>query len=211
MVYSVLRPELLTITDGQTQETHFGGNQAWYSKERSRRAGCGPTCAANIMAYLALTRIELKCLYEYEKMDLVDFSLHMEELYRFVTPRTGGLNRVEYFSEGVEDFSASRGILLKPQVFEVFGNMSKGRRSAAEFIEFAKEGLSSDCPLGFLVLTRGREKKLQGWHWVTITSLELTDGRTIATASDEGISRSFDLKLWYISTRMRGGLVYFTY
>ncbi len=211
MVYSVLRPELLTITDEQEHKTFFGGNQAWYSKERSRRAGCGPTCAANILAYLALTRAELKRLYDYEKMDLVDFSLHMEEVYRFVTPRTGGLNRVEYFSEGVEDFSASRGICLKPQVLEVSGNMAKERRSVSEFIEFAKEGLSSDCPLGFLVLTRGREKNLQGWHWITITSLDLDDGKAIATASDEGISRSFDLKLWYISTRMRGGLVYFTY
>jgi len=210
MVYSILHPELLTITDEQANKSYFGGAQEWYSIERSRRAGCGPTCAANLLAYLAQTRPELRALYDYDKMDLVDFSLHMEEVYKFVTPRTGGLNRVEYFSEGVEDFAASRGISLKPQVFSVSGNMTRGRPSASEFVEFAKAGISSDCPLGFLVLTRGREKRLQYWHWITITTIDIEDGCAIATASDEGLSRSFDLRLWYLSTRMRGGLVYFT-
>jgi hypothetical protein len=210
MVFSILHPELLTIKDEQTNKTYFGGAQEWFLAERRRRAGCGPTCAANVLAYLALSRPELRKLYGYDDMSLVDFSLHMEEVYKFVTPRTGGLNRVEFYSEGVEDFAASRGILLKPQVFSSVGNMAKDRPSAAEFIEFAKAGLSTDCPLGFLVLTRGREKNLQGWHWITITSIEIEDGCAIATASDEGLTRRFDLRLWYISTRMRGGLVYFT-
>ncbi len=210
MLFSILHPELLEIKDRHTGAAYFGGAQSWYSKERSRRAGCGSTCAANIMAYLALTRPEMRSLYAYDGMSLEDFTQHMEEVYRYVTPRTGGLNRVEYFSDGAADFAASRGILLKPQVFCVEGNMTRGRAPVSEFIGFAKAGLSSDCPLGFLVLTRGREKKLQGWHWITITQADIEESRVIALASDEGARRSFDLRLWYLSTRMRGGLVYFT-
>ena len=210
MVYSILHPELITITDELTNSAYFGGDKSWYSRERSRRAGCGPTCAANVLSYLAFTRPKLRALYAYDNMNLSDFAMHMEEVYKFVTPRAGGLNRVEFFSDGVADFAASRGILLNPQVFSVSGNMTDGRPPVSEFIEFAKAGLLSDCPLGFLVLTRGREKKLQAWHWITITQADIEGTSAIASASDEGINRSFDLRLWYLSTRMRGGLVYFT-
>ncbi len=209
MLYSISRPELLEITDEHTKDRYFGGSQSWYSRERSRRAGCGPTCAANILSYLAFTRPELRALYAYDSMSLSDFAQHMEEVYRYVTPGMGGLNRVEYLSDGVADFAASRGIMIKPQVFCVQGNMAKERAPVSEFIEFAGAGLSSDCPLGFLVLTRGREKNLQGWHWITVTSADIEGNRAVATASDEGEARSFDLRLWYLSTRMRGGLVYF--
>lgn len=210
MQFSILHPELLTMTDEHTGRSYFGGVQAWYSKERSRRAGCGPTCAANVLSYLAFTRPELRALYAHERINISDFTQHMEEVYRYVTPRTGGLNRVEYFSDGVADFAASRGVLLKPQVFSVSGNMTKERPPVKEFIEFAKAGLESDCPLGFLVLTRGREKNLQGWHWITITKADIDDTTACCSASDEGHERTFDLRLWYLSTRMRGGLVYFT-
>ncbi len=207
---SILHPELMTITEEETRRTTFGGDQDWYSDEWRRRAGCGPTCAANVAAYLALTRPEMRALYAGEGMLKSQFSAHMEEMYKFVTPGNMGLNRVEMFTEGVEGFARSRGVPLRAHVFEVHGNMHKSRPSVSELIEFVRAGLAADCPVAFLNLTRGRVKNLQAWHWITITSADLEEGSLMACASDEGKENCFDLKLWYLSTRMRGGLVYFT-
>jgi hypothetical protein len=210
MKVSIARPDLMIITEEETGHTTFGGNQEWYKDEWHRRAGCGPTCAANVAAYLAQTRPGMRALYAGEGMLKSQFAAHMEEMYKFVTPGNMGLNRVEMFTKGMEDFAGSRGISLKAHVFEVHGNMSRNRPPVSDLIEFIRTGLAADCPIAFLNLTKGRVKNLQGWHWITITSAEFEDGGLMACASDEGSEIRFDLKLWYLSTRMRGGLVYFT-
>jgi hypothetical protein len=210
MIVSVLRPEVLTIAEETSQRTNFGGDQEWYADEWHRRAGCGPTCAANVTAYLALTRPELRALYAGEDMRKSLFSAHMEEIYKFVTPGNMGLNRVEMYTRGVADFAVSRGLSLQAHVFEVHGNMCKDRLPVSELAEFVRAGLASDCPVAFLNLTKGRVKNIQGWHWITITSADISDTSLTAYASDEGKKICFDLRLWYLSTRMRGGLIYFT-
>ena len=210
MTYSILKPELLTITDELTGKTYWGGFQEWYANEWHRMAGCGPTAASNLMAYLAHTQPELKALYGYDSMTLKDFSAHMESLYQFVTPGNMGLNRVEMFTEGIDGFTKGRGLHLVPHVFEVTGNLNRNRPSVSELAAFVKAGLLSDCPLAFLNLTKGRVKNIQGWHWITITKAEVDDNTVMVCASDEGNEICFDLKLWYLSTRMRGGLVYYT-
>jgi len=210
MIVSVLHPEVLTIMEEESQHTTFGGDQEWYRDEWHRRAGCGPTSAANVTAYLALTRPELRGLYAGEDMRKGPFSAHMEDVFQFVTPGNMGLNRVEMYTRGVEEFARSRGISLKAHAFEVCGNMCKDRQTAREMAEFVREGLASDCPVAFLNLTKGRVRNLQSWHWITITSADIGETSLTACASDEGNERCFDLRLWYLSTRMRGGLVYFT-
>lgn len=211
MIFSILHPEILTIADGESQRTSFGGDQEWYADEWHRRAGCGPTCAANVTAYLALTRPELRALYAGEDMRKSMFSAHMEEMYKFVTPGNMGLNRVEMYTRGMMNFAESRELSLQAHVFEVHGNMHRDRPPVSELAEFVRAGLASDCPIAFLNLTKGRVKNIQGWHWITITSADLSDTHLSACASDEGKQICFDLRLWYLSTRMRGGLIYFTH
>lgn len=210
MTDSILQPELLNIIDEQAGKVYFGGFQEWYENEWHRMAGCGPTCAANLMAYLAWTRPGLKALYGYDTMALPYFKRHMEEIYEYVIPGNMGLNRVEMFTDGIEGYTKSRGVTLIPHVFEVSGNLLKERRPSEELASFVKAGLHADCPLAFLNLTKGRVKNIQGWHWITITKADVEGGKVMACASDEGKEICFDLTLWYLSTRMRGGLVYFT-
>lgn len=208
MNFALARPELFDITDESSMKPSFGGNQAWYSTEWRKRAGCGPTSAANILAYLALTRPELRALYGYKTLNRTDFTLYMEELYGFVTPGNMGLNRTEMFTDGVINFARSQGIVLTPHVFGVVSNMLRSRAPVAALAEFVKAGLEADCPLGFLNLTKGRVKNLQSWHWITITAAQIEGNTIIADASDEGMHRRFDLSMWYLSTRLPGGLVY---
>jgi hypothetical protein len=210
MIVTVSRPEVLNIPDVESESVYFGGDQEWYLDEWHRRAGCGPTCAANLTAYLAITRPALRGLYAGEDTRRDRFSAHMEEVYKFVTPGSMGLNRVEMYEGGVVDFAARRGISLAPHVFEVHGYMSRNRAPVSALSDFVRAGLESDCPVAFLNLTKGRVKNIQGWHWITITGAEIDEGSLVACASDEGKEIRFDLRLWYLSTRMRGGLVYFT-
>ncbi len=210
MKISVSKPEALWIQAGEAGEGYFGGDQEWYPERMQRLAGCGPTCAANLAAYLAMTRPALRALYGGEAMRLPLFCAHMVELYRFVTPGNMGLNRLEMYTQGMAEYTASKGIALKAHTFDVCGNMARTRPSADEMAAFVRSGLESDCPIAFLNLTRGRVSNIQPWHWITLTAAEIDDGLLLAEASDEGKKIYFDLRLWYLSTRMRGGLAYFT-
>jgi hypothetical protein len=210
MNVSILHSDVLAIREEALRRTSFGGDQKWYADRRRRMSGCGPTCAANLTAYLALTQQALRALYAGEDMCKTQFSAHMEAVYEFVTPRFMGLSRVEMFTGGVESFAASRGLSLKAHVFEARGNTRGDRPPVAELARFVREGLDADCPVAFLNLAKGRVKNIQSWHWITIVGADISDSSLYARASDEGAEICFDLGLWYLSTRLRGGLVYFT-
>ena len=169
-----------------------------------------PTSAAIVLAYLAFTQPEFRPLYEAKLMSRADFTRHIEAVYEYVTPGTMGLNRLDMFSDGVRAFAQSRGLTLTPHTFASAGRLSDRRSHVAELMDFVKAGFAADCPLGFLNLARGRVNNLQNWHWITISCVEMENDSLIAVASDEGRRIRFDLLLWYLSTRMHGGLVYFT-
>ena len=57
--------------------------------------------------------------------------------------------------------------------------------------------------MAFLNLHNGRVKELDYWHWVTITALE----DTTAVILDSGSALRIDLRLWYETTKRRGGYV----
>lgn len=210
MNLSISRPELFDIIDEETADMSFGGNQDWYATEWSRRAGCGPTSAANVLAYLAFTRPALRGLYGYDYINRSAFAQHMDDVYAFVTPGNMGLNRTEMYTDGAISFAHSRGVSLTPHVFGAVSNILRNRPPADALAEFVQAGLNADCPIGFLNLTKGRVRNLQSWHWITITAAQIAGNTLIADSSDEGLPRRFDLRLWYLSTRLPGGLVYFT-
>lgn len=210
MKATILHPEALNIPDTHRKTVYYGGDQEWYREEWPRKAGCGPTSAANITAYLAMTRPAMRPLYSREDTHIENFAEHMEEVFHYITPGHMGLNRLEMYTDGMEQFVGSRGVALQPHVFETVGNMCCERHSVEALGYFLMDGLACDCPIAFLNLTRGRVKNLQGWHWITITGVDMSDGHLYAMASDEGKEITIDLRLWYMTTRMRGGFIYFT-
>ena len=60
-IYSITRPELLTVTQGE--RSWQGADQLWYTDEWQQKAGCGPTAAAVMASYLAQTRRSCAPLY----------------------------------------------------------------------------------------------------------------------------------------------------
>lgn len=78
------------------------------------------------------------------------------------------------------------------------------KRPPYEQVEaFVRRALERDCPVAFLNLHNGRVKELDYWHWVTITALE----DTTAVILDSGSALRIDLRLWYETTKRRGGFV----
>ena len=205
--YSVRRPEVLTVTEAGGK-TYRGANQEWYPTEWQQRAGCGPTTAAMLLAYLAATRPELRELYPSGRMDKESFTAFMEEVWQFVTPGRRGLNSNHLFVSGVTDFARERGIDLPVRELDI-PRLRIARPSYDQCAAFLRTGLNADCPVAFLNFSRGRVANLDSWHWVPILSLEeRSNGQALCVILDGGRERIIDFRLWYQTSRGGGGLVY---
>ncbi|ACL76538.1 DUF4157 domain-containing protein [Ruminiclostridium cellulolyticum] len=98
--------DFLKIFDKGTNTTYYGGDQDWYDRYTQKFGGCGPTAAANILAYMAMTNPELKKLYKYNTntINKKDFSDFMKEVYKYVTPdEVPGIRLVSDFIGDNED------------------------------------------------------------------------------------------------------------
>ena len=86
------------------------------------------------------------------------------------------------------------------------------RPKLSKVIDFLEGALVNDAPIAFLNLCNGEEKNLQRWHWVTIISLEYSEDRksVFIKILDEELIKKIDLTLWYNTTTLGGGFVYFT-
>ncbi len=210
MKYELKNPSFLTISDKTRNKIYYGPDQVWFTDKWRKKAGCGPTSAAFVTAYLAFTRPHLRPLYAPSEMEREEFLHHMNDVYEFVTPGLMGVNKVSIFTKGVNAFASSRNIHLISHKLDI-ERVAFGQREPSKIIaEFVVNGLKSDCPISFLALSNGKESKLQNWHWITITSAEIEDTEVLVHASDEGHEIVFDLQLWYKTTNLSGGLVYFT-
>ena len=198
---AILHPQYLTITV-PGGGTYQGADQEWFPLAWQRRAGCGPTAAAVLTAYLAQSVPGWEALFPEGRMEREAFRAHMCRMWDYVTPGPHGLNRPELFARGLEAYGAARGVPLRTLELELPARRSR-RPGWAEWSGFICAALDRDRPVAFLNLCNGRVKELDRWHWVTITALE---GPT-ATIVESGRAYPIDLARWLATTTKRGGLV----
>ncbi|WP_242623759.1 hypothetical protein [Intestinimonas massiliensis (ex Afouda et al. 2020)] len=198
---SLSQPERLDIT-GPEGEITRGADQDWYPDPWQRRAGCGPTAASVIFAYLARTHAHLAPLCPLDVTGREAFVGLMCRVWDYVTPVSHGLNRPELMADGMAAYGKSVGLDLSPALFAVPAARTK-RPPYEEAAAFVAASLEKDCPVAFLNLHNGLEKRLDWWHWVTITAL---DGDNV-TILDSGAELEISLRLWYETSKKRGGLV----
>lgn len=205
---SIKNINLLKVYDEKSQETYFGGDQEWYSKKWQRLSGCGPTAATNIFHYLSHS----KDISESEKKlnTKESWISLMEELWRYVTPSIRGVHTTKMFYEPLISFAKTKGRNFEHYICEVPKDQSQ-RPHFQEILKFIEQGLSKDAPVAFLNLNNGDVNNLDKWHWVTIISLEYEeeDQSAFLTILDYGKVKKIDLALWYDSTTLGGGFVYF--
>lgn len=207
-VRSIANPDAFTVLNQDTYETHHGCDQEWYSSEWQRLSGCGPTVASNIVYYLTqkgqIPKSERGIVSKSECSKL------MEEVWKHVTPSDDGIPATRLLGEAMLPYIKEKGLDLEYRTM-VIPEEKERRPRLPEVMDFIDTALSEDTPVAFLNLCNGEEKNLEQWHWVTIISMEYSDERKQINIDilDEGIIKKIDLALWYHTTTLGGGFVYF--
>lgn len=197
----IQQPGLLTITS-EDGSIYRGADQDWFPRQIQRWSGCGPTSASLLLCYLAATRPALRGLYPEGAMDLPSYTKFMCGVWDYVTPGHHGLHKPEMYVDGVAAYAAARDLKLTLKALEVPAAKTK-RPAFEDCAAFIRAGLAEDCPAAFLNLSNGKVGDLDAWHWVTIIGM---DG-DMATILDSGREYPIDLRLWYETTKKRGGFV----
>lgn len=197
--------EYLQVTDSDSCEIFCGSDQEWFTTERQRLTGCGPSAAANILFYIE--RKENADCCGRSKADLLSF---MDEAWQSVTPGRNGIPSTALFQEKLEQYARLHDRRFQYSVLDVSPQQLKCM-PLLKIIGFVRQGLRADVPIAFLNLDHGAEDNLESWHWVTITGMTYSEDGQAAQVSicDEGIMKQINLKLWLETTVQGGGFVYF--
>lgn len=101
---AILFPEAMCLVDPASGQVSWGANQEWYGDLWQRKAGCGPTAAASLLFYQKQKqRLMHRQPLLSSRQNLLD---QMNELWNYITPGHGGVNRVSMFTEGLEKYRA---------------------------------------------------------------------------------------------------------
>ena len=204
MSHSLTRPEVLTLI-GPGGETYRGGDQEWYPDLWQRRAGCGPTTAAALLADLSQTRPALAPLRPLAGGTRTGFAQYMQALWPYVTPGARGLDKPESLVLGCRSFALSRGCRLEGEILKI-PRRREDRPTPAACRDFLLRALDSDCPVAFLNYSNGSLPNLDSWHWVPLIALTEGEEVLLCTVLDEGKEKVIDLALWLETTLLGGAL-----
>lgn len=197
--------ERFQIKDNTTNQLFYGCNQDWYPKARQRRAGCGPSVFSNILLYLFYENYGTEMgIYKENAMQLMD------DIWEYVTPTLLGVYSTEIFVKGALAYADEKGIDLAYAVFDITEGKNF-RPDLEEIVRFIQSGLKQGVPVAFLNLCSGSAKNVDRWHWMTLVSLERQALNDVIFVKfiDNGEIKETDLKVWYDTTTLGGGLVYF--
>lgn len=199
---------LFKIVDATKAETYYGCQQSWYPKQWQRLSGCGPTVATNLFFYLCHNQAPLQL--EEKTNTKENWISLMEEMWEYVTPTRRGVNTTERFYESLQSFLKAKGLEAGYRFCNVAADKSQ-RPGFGEILDFIAEALTKDSPVAFLNLCNGKVENLDRWHWVTLISLDYSEdgSRAFANILDEGQIKRIDLALWFETTTLGGGFVYF--
>ena len=208
-INSITNLNAFKVLDENTNTIYYGCDQEWYSTEWQRLSGCGPTAATNIVLYLSHTHTAFRLGKGFIRKEGV-LSL-MEEIWEYVTPTTEGIKTTQIFYEALLIYANSKGFDYEFAYCDVPEDKSQ-RLELSQVLNFLKKALENNTPIAFLNLCNGKEENLEEWHWVTIISLEHAEDEKSAFIKvlDEGQIKKIDLALWYRTTTLGGGFVYFT-
>lgn len=198
----------LKVFDESDLSTYWGCNQEWYTTEWQRLSGCGPSVVSNIILYLTQPAFGLGQSFNTKENCLT----LMEEIWEYVTPtKEEGIPTTKMLYKGVSAYAKAKKLKIEYDFCDLPRDKSC-RPQLSEVLLFVQEALSKDSPIAFVNLCNGEVENLYRWHWVTIVSLIYTETEktTFVTILDEGLMKKIDLALWYNTTTLGGGFIYFT-
>jgi len=184
MKYQLSKQQLDKITFEFDGQQYFGVLQHWYPLFWQRLSGCGPCCATNLLA----------CIDKNTNLITKDDCIQtMRAMWKFVTPGLRGLNKAEKFAKGSNAFFEAYNL---PFFCDYIICQPKDKTSLDKTLDFIKKSLQNDQPVAFLNLSNGDIPQLERWHWVTIVSLDQSDGDNVVTIFDSDLKFDMSLNLW---------------
>lgn len=198
--------DFFKVPDIEPTAPHYGCDQGWFNTEIQQRSGCGPTTITNILWYTGAKHPELNLNRSPAgKADLIEF---MEDIWQFVTPSKRGIPTTDLLSEPTLKYARANKLHLSRAVLGISPEKAT-RPPWGKIISYLEKALTNDYPIAFLNLCNGEEAKLDEWHWVTLVALQYDATNATATVIDNGKLKQSDLSLWYHTTTLGGGFVYF--
>lgn len=204
--YSLIHPDLLTITEGE--RTWRGADQEWFGDEWQRKAGwraygggyAGELSGADpppLPAALSLRELGADGC---DGPDGRAVGCH-------VTPGKKGVNTLHLFTKGFVGFAAQKGVQISLRTLDI-PRFKLARPTVDQCAAFLRSALEADSPVAWLNLHSGEAEGLDDWHWVTVIGLEEhSDGPLLCTVLDGGREITVDFRLWFRTTKLGGGLV----
>ena len=197
MKFGISQQQLDKITFDFDGQRYYGVLQHWYPLFWQRLAGCGPACATNLLA----------CIDHNTKLvTKQDCILAMRAMWKHVTPGLRGLNKVENFAKGCDNFFAEHKLPYKCNYVKID---PKKPDHFDKMIGFFKHAFELNQPVAFLNLSNGEIKDLERWHWVTIVGIEQIDDDFVATVFDSDFKFDMSLKLWFNTATNPAGFACF--
>lgn len=198
MEVTLSHPEWITLSiDGKP---HYGYDQEWYPERWQKLAGCGPTTASVMMAYME-ARVNGRVITTQGQAEE-----KMLALWPYATPRMHGLYKTRWLREGVAQYLADHDLPGRAEMISV-APLRPFRPSLSALVSFIEEGLAADCPVGFLNLHNGGIERLYSWHWMPLAALGGEGSAVTATVFDEGKKIEFPLGEWLKKSKFGGGFV----
>lgn len=202
---SLTRGDLFTVIEGE--RSWRGYDQEWFGDEWQRKAGCGPTAAAQQVSYLAQTRPACRALYPSGSWERGDALALMNALWAHITPGRKGVNTLRLFTKGFSAFAGERGLEVPLRTLDI-PRFKLARPTVDQCAAFLHSAMEADSPVAWLNLHSGQVTELDDWHWVVIIALETcSDGQLLCRFLDGGRERTADFRLWFQTTKLGGGLV----
>ncbi len=166
---------------------HYGADQHWFKNKFHGMSGCGPTTAALITMYMAVTFKLCAALYPYgQPVKKDDFIQHMAEVREYVKPGAMGLTDAAYFALSTEEFAKSKGVTLKSEV------LSRGLDHSEAF-KLIKEAVDNRL-LPALLILRNPVKELDDftWHWMAVTGYDDEDESVLVSTYSKEYKLKFE-------------------
>jgi hypothetical protein len=167
MIKTVDLEAISIIEDGLR---HYGADQYWFKNKLHGMSGCGPTTAALITMYMAVTFQQCAALYPYgQPVKKDEFIHHMTEVREYVKPGAMGLTDPTFFAQSTVEFAKNKGVELR---FEILSRSI----SHIEAFNRIKEAVDNRL-LPALLILRNPVKELDDftWHWMAVTGYD--DGK----------------------------------
>ena len=176
----------------------YGCNQDWYKVEWQRHAGCGPSVVSTMLGYLQnrtsgrLTQAQWLTL--------------MEDVWMDVTPTYGGIPSTRHLTDRIEKYLSRRRLDFQITSLDISGQ-DDARPDFAEVRDYLTDILAQDAPIALLNLDTGGLESLDEWHWTIIPSITYDNVGASVINYNCGEVFEVDIKTWYETTNLGGGLV----